>query len=381
MGGTGLNIAQKMERRSSKGDAASGKLPINVNKCVKVLPGVFPALQFRAKSSPLYLDDMPTVGKYLPVLSRPAVTAGLTLVLGLTVGLSLLVSLSPKRFADADQRAQGAQQTLTDAARLLGTMNDAESMARRYLLTGELTELTAFGDAQQRYPIELGQLHRGYLSRNDGSGHFTALQEALATHFTHLQNALASAASNGAFSGLTSIESDSSDQVRSQILSLIQALQQAELSALANTSAVVAQRAESIQALNIGLIVLAATLTATGAWLVIRRVREIENLITVCAWTRQVRWRGHWISFEEYLAKRFRLHCTHGICEEAAEKLLVESNSASPFGSLSPDSSAPFSSPPFSSPPFSTPPFSAPPFSAPPFRGTPFPGKSTDVHV
>lgn len=314
---------------------------------------------------------MPTVGKHLPVLSRPAVAAGLTLVLALALGLSLLVSLSPKRLADADHRAQGAQQTLADAARLLGTMNDAESMARRYLLTGELTELSAFGDALQRYPVELAQLHRGYLSRNDGSGHFTALQEALATHFTQLQIALASAASNGAFSGLTQIESELSHQVRGQILSLIQALQQAELTALANSSTVVTERAESIQALNIGLIVLAATLTATGAWLVIRRVREIEKLITVCAWTRQVRWRGHWISFEEYLAKRFRLHCTHGICEEAAEKLLIESDSASPFGSLSSDSSAPFSSPPFS----------APPFSAPPFRAASFPGKSSDVHA
>jgi len=308
---------------------------------------------------------MPTVGKYFPVLSRPGVTAGLTLVLGLTVGLSLLVSLSPKRFADAGHRVRGAQQTLTDAARLLETMNDAESMARRYLLTGDLTELSAFGDALQRYPVELAQLHRGYLSRNEGSGHFTALQEALAVHFKRLQTALASATSEGAFSGLAQIESGSSDPVRSQILSLIQALQQAELTALASSSAVVAERAESIQALNIGLIVLAATLTATGTWLVIRRVREIEKLITVCAWTRQVRWRGRWISFEEYLAKRFRLHCTHGICEEAAEKLLIESDSASPFSSLASDSSAPFSSPPFS---------------APPFRGTPFPGKSSDVH-
>ncbi len=315
---------------------------------------------------------MPTVGKYFPVLSRPGVTAGLTLVLGLTVGVSLLVSLAPKRFADAEHRVQGAQQTLTDAARLLGTMNDAESMARRYLLTGDLTELSAFGDALQRYPGELAQLHRGYLSRNEGSGHFTALQEALAVHFTRLQTALASAASDGAFAGLAHIESDSSDHVRGQILSLIQALQQAELTALASSSAVVAERTESIQALNIGLIVLAATLTATGAWLVIRRVREIEKLITVCAWTRQVRWRGRWISFEEYLAKRFRLHCTHGICEEAAEKLLFESDSTSPFSSLASDSSAPFSSPPFS----------APPFSAPPFRGTtPFPGKSSDVHA
>ena len=349
---------------------------MNVNKCVKVPPGVFPALQFRANSSLLARDDMTTVGKYLPVLSRPAVTAGLTLVLGLTLGLSLLISLSPKRFADADQRAQGAQQTLANAARLLGTMNDAESMARRYLLTGELSELTAFGAALQRYPAELAELHRGYLSRTEGSGHFTALQEALATHFTRLQTALAAAAANGTFSGLAQIESNSSDQVRGQILGLIQALQQAELTALANTSSVLAERAESIQALNIGLIVLAATLTATGAWLVIRRVREIEKLITVCAWTRQVRWRGRWMSFEEYLAKRFRLHCTHGICEEAAEKLLIEGDSASPFGSLSSDSSAPFSSPPFSAPPFS-----APPFNAPPLRGTPFPGKSTDVHA
>ena len=93
---------------------------------------------------------MATVGKHLPVLSRPAVTAGVTLLLGLTLGLSLLVSLSPKRVADADHRAQGAQQTLADAARLLGTMNDAESIALRFFLTGELAELSAFNNTQRR---------------------------------------------------------------------------------------------------------------------------------------------------------------------------------------------------------------------------------------
>ena len=57
-------------------------------------------------------------------------------------------------------------------------------------------------------------------------------------------------------------------------------------------------------------------------------MRDLEGLITVCAWTRRVKWEGRWVTFEDYLAKRFNLHCTHGICEEAAEQMRNETAEA-----------------------------------------------------
>lgn len=46
-----------------------------------------------------------------------------------------------------------------------------------------------------------------------------------------------------------------------------------------------------------------------------------DRWVTICAWTRRIRWQGRWITFEEFLAERFDLRWTHGICDEEAEKL------------------------------------------------------------
>lgn len=70
---------------------------------------------------------------------------------------------------------------------------------------------------------------------------------------------------------------------------------------------------------------IALALALSVAWPHFRhRVRQLDGMITVCAWTRRVRWQGRWISFEEYLDRRFNLRCTHGICEEAAERMRQE---------------------------------------------------------
>jgi hypothetical protein len=54
---------------------------------------------------------------------------------------------------------------------------------------------------------------------------------------------------------------------------------------------------------------------------------DVER-VTLCAWTRTVRYKGAWISVEAYLEQRFGLLTSHGISPAAAA--LVEAESASP---------------------------------------------------
>lgn len=295
--------------------------------------------------------------------------------------LLVLVSLIDRRVptaANSGRAAAGATSTLSRTEALLATLTEADTSARRFVLTGESAELLAFGEAAQRYPERLRRLQERYTDRAEAEPHLLALAETLVAHFRMLQEVIESASDDDALIGLMLIESDPSQRDREKIFTAIRALEAMELAQLEQQSHSVAQRAESIQALNAGLIVFVVTLAGTGAWLLFRRVREIEGLITVCAWTRQVRWKGHWMSFEEYLAKRFRLHCTHGICEEAANKLLFEADnpdSAPPFPTrmVGPESAPPF---PASASPF---PHSASPFPLRPFgseSAAPFPDKS-----
>jgi hypothetical protein len=54
------------------------------------------------------------------------------------------------------------------------------------------------------------------------------------------------------------------------------------------------------------------------------RLEKLRQIVTVCAWTGQVKHDGEWIRLDEYLKRRFGLSVTHGLSKEAAEKMKRE---------------------------------------------------------
>jgi hypothetical protein len=110
----------------------------------------------------------------------------------------------------------------------------------------------------------------------------------------------------------------------SALRSLLNEREQKELAALALSSSSVNQRAGFFQRLLVGISIGAYLLGGAGAVLFVRRIQAVETLITVCAWTKRVKFNDSWMSFEDYLRERFNFQFTHGICEEAAEKLRQE---------------------------------------------------------
>ncbi len=66
------------------------------------------------------------------------------------------------------------------------------------------------------------------------------------------------------------------------------------------------------------------------AYLVSRTARQtrelqqrVDSLVTICAWSRTVEYEGEWISFEEYLLRRFHINTSHGISPEEAKKVFA----------------------------------------------------------
>ena len=55
------------------------------------------------------------------------------------------------------------------------------------------------------------------------------------------------------------------------------------------------------------------------------RTKEIQGqLQLVCSWTNRIRSEGRWMRFEEFLQRNFNMAFSHGISEEAVEKLRRE---------------------------------------------------------
>jgi CHASE3 domain sensor protein len=54
-----------------------------------------------------------------------------------------------------------------------------------------------------------------------------------------------------------------------------------------------------------------------GAGVLLLRIRKLQSIITICAWTQRVNFNGKWMRMEEFLWNRFRVKVSHGISEEA----------------------------------------------------------------
>lgn len=62
----------------------------------------------------------------------------------------------------------------------------------------------------------------------------------------------------------------------------------------------------------------------TFAKLDTEKLENPDSLITLCAWSKKVKLDGEWVTFEEFLARRFGAQVTHGITREAMRQALQE---------------------------------------------------------
>ncbi len=255
------------------------------------------------------------------ILSRPTVIATLLISFGLVIGSVTLAAFSTHEIGSADRRAAHAQQTLVLVNQLLATINEAETAQRGYILTQDDKYLAPYQAALPRYRDELAALEKQYADDPARTPHLQRLATLCEERFAEIERTVRLRREHGIAPALNVVESDEGWRVMSEIRAELQSLQRRELAEVAGHTATAAQEARLFQTLNGLLLALAAILGGAVALLVIRRLHDLEGLIKVCAWTKRVQWQGQWITFEEYLARRFNLHCTHGISDEAAERL------------------------------------------------------------
>lgn len=73
-------------------------------------------------------------------------------------------------------------------------------------------------------------------------------------------------------------------------------------------------------ATRIAVLVLIAFLVSRTARLTRELEQRVDVLVKICAWTRTVEYQGEWISFEQYLRRRFGIETTHGISPAEAQR-------------------------------------------------------------
>jgi hypothetical protein len=56
----------------------------------------------------------------------------------------------------------------------------------------------------------------------------------------------------------------------------------------------------------------------------VMRMEKLQEFVTVCAWTGQVKFQGQWLKLDDYLKRRFGITVSHSLSQEAADKMMQE---------------------------------------------------------
>jgi len=199
---------------------------------------------------------------------------------------------------------------------------DAETERRGYLLTGGNDYLNSYGRAMAAVRNDIDQLKSLVQTRAGQQTKILALQSLITERLGINSDAIAGSKVKVHDALAVTLTDEGKNTMEKISRVLFQMGQEEEYSLNINQ-----QRAEadSISS-QITSVVLIGTVVMVLIFIaiILRRLEKLQQVVTICAWTGQVKHEGQWIRLDEYLQRRFGLSVSHGLSKEAAEKMIAE---------------------------------------------------------
>jgi CHASE3 domain sensor protein len=196
---------------------------------------------------------------------------------------------------------------------------EAESGQRGFLLTSKSAYVVPYERAVERLPEQIDQLASQLSDEPDQRESLDKLRVLMNDKLTELGQTITYAKAGDMASALKLVNSDQGEVGMDKIRVVIGQMLISCDRTLADRQRVFFLKSEANTRLAFLLVLANGTFFAIAA-AALWRIRKMESLVTVCAWSGTIEYEGEWMSFEEYLRRRFDLQTTHGISPAEAAR-------------------------------------------------------------
>jgi len=201
-------------------------------------------------------------------------------------------------------------------------MSEAESGQRGYLLTGQPAFLAPYTVATNEVRTRLLNLRRLLADNPTQLRRLLKVESLSLAKLADLDSRINLERAGKHALAVSIVGTKHSDSLMTSIRSGLQAMTADEASVLRDRQQALVEELHRGDMISLGLA--AALAVMLIALLVIARGAEhYRNLVTLCAWTRSVEYEGEWISFEEYLRRKFDISTTHAISPDALSQIEI----------------------------------------------------------
>lgn len=259
-----------------------------------------------------------------PSLKRSQRNLKILLVVGPLLIAGILFAVSKRIYADHRQTVDLLKQSYEDREHLNGLRDDLDELQAGetgFLLTADQSYLRAHQFSYDDTRVRLDYLDVLYKNRPAQLERLQRLRPLVEAKLTEYSDVTALKKSGQDDKALQLANGNGSTSIIDQIRSIIAEMQVTENGILAERKRANEAKLDTSDALSTGLLVLSATVVVWAGVLVLR-IRQLQNIITICAWTQKVNFNGKWMSMEDFLWRRFRVKVSHGISEEAFDGVM-----------------------------------------------------------
>jgi CHASE3 domain sensor protein len=210
---------------------------------------------------------------------------------------------------------------------------DAETGQRGFLLTSRDSYLEPYRKAIDLLPAQMSSLRSAVAGDPGQAKSMDELEGLIENKIEELGLTIRYARAGDTGAALNVVKSDRGKRDMDRMRTLIAQLGASSDRTLASREAAYEQQSRDHTLLAFELVAangVFALIVATLLW----RLKRIEPLVTICAWSRTIEYQGEWMSFEEYLKRRFDVHATHGISPAESKKFkkaVEQTASRTPF--------------------------------------------------
>ena len=199
---------------------------------------------------------------------------------------------------------------------------DAEANQRGYLLSARQEYVEPYQHAMRSIRDDIAELKK--LTRNDSIQQSNLVQlEKMVDENLVFDPATAFAPgqtiTNASVVTLTARGKEKLEQMRRVLFQAHEEQQQA----LSKHQQDAEQDVVSNQIMSLTLIV-GVAMALIMVVVILLRLEKLQEFVTICAWTGQVKFQGQWLRLDEYLKKQFGISVSHSLSQEAAEKMMRE---------------------------------------------------------
>lgn len=246
---------------------------------------------------------------------------GLSLPVLALVTIGWLVRNTSGRFQDSFFQVEHTYKVMNLMEETQLHLLDAETERRGYLLAGGAGYLDSYGTAMSSVQKDISQLQVLLGKNTSEQTNISELQDLISVRLgidpqkmkgpVNLPDMLAIS--------LTNQGKKTMDEIN-RVLFQMREQEEGQLNAREQHTE------EDAISGQIATVILIATVAVALIFIVfiLIRLERLQQFVTICAWTGQVKDGNDWIRLDEYLERRFGLSVSHGVSREAAIKMRRE---------------------------------------------------------